>query len=192
MTGMCYPVCEMVYIKETLLLIWKSSPCGSSGFPPLLSGPSYIYISNAITINKTFPSFTLIHISILLFSLSLSFFSISIPFTLFLCLSLTHSHNFFLCIACLFHFNVACLCVCLLLLSVSVPYSSLAYKQHLGRSEMALWKVSEMVDLVVVAEVNTLWAGPTLLWRPWPWSCGFNQYWLEKTWWSDFYFRTGT
>ena len=36
--GMCYPVCEMMHIKETLLLIEKS-PCGSSGFPLLLSGP---------------------------------------------------------------------------------------------------------------------------------------------------------
>ena len=31
--GMCYPVCGMVHIKEPLLLIGKSSPCGSSGFP---------------------------------------------------------------------------------------------------------------------------------------------------------------
>ena len=31
--GMCYPVCGMVYIKEPLLLIGKSSPCGGSGFP---------------------------------------------------------------------------------------------------------------------------------------------------------------
>ena len=31
--GMCYPVCGMVHIKETLLLIEKSSPCGGSGFP---------------------------------------------------------------------------------------------------------------------------------------------------------------
>ena len=30
---MCYPVCGMVHIKEPLLLIGKSSPCGSSGFP---------------------------------------------------------------------------------------------------------------------------------------------------------------
>ena len=29
---MCYPVCGMVHIKEPLLLIGKSSPCGGSGF----------------------------------------------------------------------------------------------------------------------------------------------------------------
>ena len=32
-SGMCYPVCVMVHIKEPLLLIGKSSPCGGSGFP---------------------------------------------------------------------------------------------------------------------------------------------------------------
>ena len=31
--GMCNPVCGMVHIKEPLLLIRKSSPCGGSGFP---------------------------------------------------------------------------------------------------------------------------------------------------------------
>ena len=31
--GMCYPVCGMVHIKEPLLLIGKSSPCGGSRFP---------------------------------------------------------------------------------------------------------------------------------------------------------------
>ena len=31
--GMSYPVCGMVHIKEPLLLIGKSSPCGGSGFP---------------------------------------------------------------------------------------------------------------------------------------------------------------
>ena len=30
--GMCYPVCEMVHIKEPLLLIGKSIPYGGSGF----------------------------------------------------------------------------------------------------------------------------------------------------------------
>ena len=35
--GMCYPVCGMVHIKEPLLLIRKSSPCGGSGFPLSLS-----------------------------------------------------------------------------------------------------------------------------------------------------------
>ena len=31
--GMCYPVCGMMHIKEPLLLIGKSSPCGGGGFP---------------------------------------------------------------------------------------------------------------------------------------------------------------
>ena len=35
--GMCYPVCGMVHIKEPLLLIEKSSPCGGTGFPLSLS-----------------------------------------------------------------------------------------------------------------------------------------------------------
>ena len=35
--GMCYPVYGMVHIKEPLLLIGKSSPSGSSGFPLSLS-----------------------------------------------------------------------------------------------------------------------------------------------------------
>ena len=34
---MCYPVCGMVHIKEPLLLIGKSSPCGSNGSPFSLS-----------------------------------------------------------------------------------------------------------------------------------------------------------
>ena len=39
--GMCYPVCAMVHVKEPLLLIGKTSPCGSSGFPFLLSEWSF-------------------------------------------------------------------------------------------------------------------------------------------------------
>ena len=35
--GMCYPVCGMVHIKEPLLLIGKSSPCGGIGFAFSLS-----------------------------------------------------------------------------------------------------------------------------------------------------------
>ena len=35
--GMCYSVCGMMHIKEPLLLIGKSSPCGGSGFPISLS-----------------------------------------------------------------------------------------------------------------------------------------------------------
>ena len=37
--GMCYPVCGMVHMKEPLLLIGKSSLCGSSGFPFYQNGP---------------------------------------------------------------------------------------------------------------------------------------------------------
>ena len=40
-SGMCYPVCGMVHIKEPLLLIGKSSPCGGSGFPLSLSEWSF-------------------------------------------------------------------------------------------------------------------------------------------------------
>ena len=36
-SGMFYPVCGMVHIKEPLLLIGKSSLCGGSGFPFSLS-----------------------------------------------------------------------------------------------------------------------------------------------------------
>ena len=39
--GMCYPVCGMVHMKEPLLLIEKSSPCGGSGFPLSLSEWSF-------------------------------------------------------------------------------------------------------------------------------------------------------
>ena len=42
-TGMCYPVCGIVHIKEPLLLIGKSSLCGSSGFPPSISWPVLPY-----------------------------------------------------------------------------------------------------------------------------------------------------
>ena len=39
--GMCYPVCGMLHIKEPLLLIGKSSPCGHSGFLLSLSEWSF-------------------------------------------------------------------------------------------------------------------------------------------------------
>ena len=39
--GMSYPVCGMVQIKEPLLLIGKSSLCGSRGFPLSLSEWSF-------------------------------------------------------------------------------------------------------------------------------------------------------
>ena len=35
--GMCYPVCGLLHIKEPLLLIGKSNPCDSRGFPLSLS-----------------------------------------------------------------------------------------------------------------------------------------------------------
>ena len=44
--GICYPICEMMHIKELLLLIGKSSPCGDSGFPLSLSEWSFtIYLT---------------------------------------------------------------------------------------------------------------------------------------------------
>ena len=64
--GMCYPVCGMVHIKEPLLLIGKSSPCGGSGFPFSLSEWSLTicltpynrkYNVLSASLNKTFPSF---------------------------------------------------------------------------------------------------------------------------------------
>ena len=63
--GMCYPDCGMMYIKEPLLLIGKSNPCGGSGFPLSLSEWSfticptlYYHKYNVVSasINKTFPS----------------------------------------------------------------------------------------------------------------------------------------
>ena len=36
-SGMCYPVYDMVHIKDPLLLIGKSSLCGDSGFSLSLS-----------------------------------------------------------------------------------------------------------------------------------------------------------
>ena len=50
---MCYPVCGMIHIKEPLLLIGKSSPCGSSRFPPSKSEWSFtICMTHFITVNK--------------------------------------------------------------------------------------------------------------------------------------------
>ena len=65
---MCYSVCGMVHIKEPLLLIEKSSPCGGSGFPISLSEWSFTICLTpynrkknvlSASLNKTFPSFTL-------------------------------------------------------------------------------------------------------------------------------------
>ena len=39
--GMCYPGCGMMHIKEPMLLIGKSSPCGGSRFPLSLSEWSF-------------------------------------------------------------------------------------------------------------------------------------------------------
>ena len=39
--GMCYPVCGMMHVKEPLLLIGKSNPCGGSEFPLSLSEWSF-------------------------------------------------------------------------------------------------------------------------------------------------------
>ena len=50
--GMCYPVCGMMHIKEPLLLMGKSSPCGGSGFPFLLSEWSFTICLMHITVNK--------------------------------------------------------------------------------------------------------------------------------------------
>ena len=68
--GMCYPVCGMVHIKEPLLLIRKSSLCGSSGFPfSLLKWSLTICLTPynrkknvlSVSLNKTFPSFLCVH-----------------------------------------------------------------------------------------------------------------------------------
>ena len=40
--GMCHPVCGMMHIKESLLLIGKSSAYGGSGFPLSLTPPPYV------------------------------------------------------------------------------------------------------------------------------------------------------
>ena len=59
---MCDPVCGMMHIKEPLLLIAKSSPCGGSGFPLSLSKWSFTiclmpYNCNyVLLLNKIFPS----------------------------------------------------------------------------------------------------------------------------------------
>ena len=48
--GMYCPVCGMMHIKEPLLLIRKSSPCGGSGFPLSLSEWSF-----TICLNRPLP-----------------------------------------------------------------------------------------------------------------------------------------
>ena len=53
--GMCYPVCGMVHIKEPLLLIGNSNPCGGSGcfLSRNLNGHLPYYVRRHITVNKT-------------------------------------------------------------------------------------------------------------------------------------------
>ena len=46
--GMCYPVCGMVHIKEPLLLIGKSSPCGESEVSYLTIWVVIYHMSDAI------------------------------------------------------------------------------------------------------------------------------------------------
>ena len=67
---MCYPVCGMMHIKESLLLIGKSSLCGGSGFHLSLSEQSfticlmpYNHKENVLSasLNKSFLSFLSFH-----------------------------------------------------------------------------------------------------------------------------------
>ena len=85
--GMCYPVCGMMHIKEPLLLIERSSPCGGSGFPLSLSewscllytsidsheeskGPIFNYIEwVCLTLNAYVHLFTIYSMSMFNFSL---------------------------------------------------------------------------------------------------------------------------
>ena len=64
---MYYPVCAMVHIKEPLLLIGMSNPCGGSGVSLSLSEWSFTICPTpynrklnvlSASLNKTFPSFT--------------------------------------------------------------------------------------------------------------------------------------
>ena len=80
--GMCYPVCGMVHIKEPLLLIGKSSPCGGSGFPFSLSEWSFTIICPT-PYNRTFlkcvECAVKLNISFLLPSFILTLFSSVVP-----------------------------------------------------------------------------------------------------------------
>ena len=57
--GMWYPACWMMHIKDPLLLIGKSSLCGSSRFPLSLSEWSFTINKKMLSasLNKIFPSF---------------------------------------------------------------------------------------------------------------------------------------
>ena len=59
--GMCCPVCGMVHIKEPLLLIGKSSACGSSGFPILLSEWSFTMCLMPYNHNRVVYCLTAVH-----------------------------------------------------------------------------------------------------------------------------------
>ena len=50
--GMCYPVCGMVHIREPLLLIDKSSPCGDRAFLSGYQNGPFPYVRRHITVNK--------------------------------------------------------------------------------------------------------------------------------------------
>ena len=63
---MCYPVCGMMHIKELLLIIEKSGPCGGSRFPLSVSEWSFTKCLTpynrkknvlSASLNKTFLSF---------------------------------------------------------------------------------------------------------------------------------------
>ena len=54
---MCYPVCGMVHIKEPLLRIEKSSPCG--GFLSRYPNGPLPYVRRHITVNKNVSSASL-------------------------------------------------------------------------------------------------------------------------------------
>ena len=51
---MCHPVYGMVHIKEPLLLLRKSSPCGGIGFSLSLSEWSFTIMCLSVFLNKTF------------------------------------------------------------------------------------------------------------------------------------------
>ena len=64
-TGMCYPVCGMVHIKEPLLLFGKSSHVSEARFLSHYLTGHLLYVRRHITkqnvlnasLNKTYPSF---------------------------------------------------------------------------------------------------------------------------------------
>ena len=88
---MCYPVCGMVHLKEPLLLIEKSSPCGGSGFPLSLSEWSFTICLTpynrrknvlSASLNKTFLS-----LSLSFFNEVLNHMTFTVPFTYSCCVN---------------------------------------------------------------------------------------------------------